>query len=65
MSIDPWFRPRGKGNGTLMLADADGPGMWIVNRTPEVQLNILKNRTLGVDDEALLQEHGIYYAKRK
>ena len=48
-----------------MLADADGPGMWIVNRTPEVQLNILKNRTLGVDDEALLQEHGIYYAKRK
>jgi hypothetical protein len=49
----------------LMLGDKDGSGIWVINGTRKAQLNILSNRKLGVDDEALLQEHGIYYARRE
>ena len=61
MSIDPWFRPRGERQGELLLWDKNGPGVWLVKGTREARLNIMNNRELGLDDDALLKENGIYY----
>ena len=49
----------------LGIGGYNGLGAWIINRTREAYLNILNNKALRVDNETLLKEHGIYYARRE